>query len=216
MRARRAVLRRLQVGIDAVVHRVQFFGDRPVALRDRARRDVRVDRFLPVADARERVRRHVQRVRRRRRDLRVAPRGVERPIGERRHVVAVDDVVREARMIRLAGDELLENRAGLQQVRVTSCRSATRPPRSTTRRRSTPRCRSGWPPRPSPSRRGRRARACVDRSSRSRRTAATPRRYTRARASSSARSSSRASPRRAPAAAVRLDGCRRRTDCPTG
>ena len=48
--------------------------------RDRGlrRRDVRLDRLLPVADAREGVRRHVQRVRRRRRNRRVAPRGIER------------------------------------------------------------------------------------------------------------------------------------------
>ena len=147
------VLRRLQVRIDSVIHRVQFFGDCAVSLRDRARRDVGVDRFLPVAEPRKRVRRHVQRVRRRRRDFRVTPGGFERPIGERRKVVAVDDVVREARMIRLAGDEPFENRAGLAAGRRTSCRSVMRRRRSITRRRSTLRCRSGRPRRPSTSHR---------------------------------------------------------------
>ena len=111
--SRITVLRRLQVRIDSVIHRVQFFGDCAVSPRGRARRDVGVDRFLPVAEPRKRVRRHVQRVRRRRRDLRVTPGRFERLIGERRKVVAVDDVVREAGMIRLAGDESFENRASL-------------------------------------------------------------------------------------------------------
>ena len=87
----------------------------PRAWRPRRTR-VGVDRFLPVAEPRKGVRRHVQRVRRRRRDFRVTPRRLERAIGQRRKVVAVDDVVREAGMIRLASDQLFENRAGLELV----------------------------------------------------------------------------------------------------
>ena len=65
-------------------------------------RAVGVDRLLPVAEAREDVRRHVLRVRRRRRDPRVPPRGVEALVGDGREVVAVDQIVRHARVVGLA------------------------------------------------------------------------------------------------------------------
>ena len=113
-----AVLARLQVRVRHVVHRVQLLRRRARLARSVGRQDVRVDRLLPRADTREGVRRHVQRVRRRRRDLRVAARRAQRVIGQRRHVVAVDDVVRDARMIGLLGVELLEDRPGLQLIRV--------------------------------------------------------------------------------------------------
>ena len=43
-------------------------------------------------------------------------RGFERLIGERRHVVAVNDVVRDSRMVRLERVQLFQNRARLQLV----------------------------------------------------------------------------------------------------
>ena len=64
------------------------------------------------------MRRHVERVRRRRRDRRVPPGRLERVIGERRDVVAVDDVVREPRMLRLASEQALEDCARLQPARI--------------------------------------------------------------------------------------------------
>ena len=112
------VLRRLEIRVHLVIGRVQLFARRMVAPRRDCRRDVRVDRFLPVADARESVRWHVQGVRRGRRDFRVSPRGVERFGRQGRHVVAVNDVVREARMLRLGREELLEDCARLQAARV--------------------------------------------------------------------------------------------------
>ena len=114
----RRVLRRLQVGVRLVVERVQLFRDRVVFPCGRRRRQVGLDRILPKADARERVGRHVERVRRVRRDLRVAPRRVERARRERRHVEAVNDVVREPGMLGLALELALEDAGGFQLVRV--------------------------------------------------------------------------------------------------
>ena len=68
--------------------------------------------------ARERVRRHVQRVRCRGRDLGVAARGFDRLGRERRDVVGVNDVVHEAGMIGLGRCQPFEDRARLQQVGV--------------------------------------------------------------------------------------------------
>jgi hypothetical protein len=59
----------------------------------------------------------VQRVRRGGGNFRVTPGGFERSIGKRRHVVAVDDVVRKAGMIGLTGDESFQNRACLELIR---------------------------------------------------------------------------------------------------
>ena len=114
----RRVLRGLQVGIGLIVERVQFLGNRVVLVRGRGRRQVGVDRFLPEPDPGEGVRRHVERVRRVRRDLRVAPGRIERPRRQRRHVEAVNDVVRQTRMLRLPLELLLEDAGGLQLVRI--------------------------------------------------------------------------------------------------
>jgi hypothetical protein len=97
---------------------MQFFADDAVAAGDGAGGDVGVDRFLPVADAGEGVGRHVPRVRRVRCNLRVAPRRLERAVGQRRIVVAVNDVVRQAGVIRVGGDQRFENRASLQRFGV--------------------------------------------------------------------------------------------------
>ena len=69
-----------------------------------------------MAEPREDVRRHVERVRRRRRDAGVAPRGREPPVRDGREVVAVDEVVRDAGMLRLLGEHLLEDAGGLQRL----------------------------------------------------------------------------------------------------
>ena len=84
------------------------------------------------------MRRHVQRVRRRRRDLRVAPRRLERAVGKRGHVVAVNDVVREPGVFGLLGEQLLEHRAGLQLAGVGLV-GRIRREASEARRRSSPR-----------------------------------------------------------------------------
>ena len=115
---RRGVLRRLQVGVHLIVERVELLGRRVVLAGGRGGRDVGLDRILPCAHAREGVRGHVKRMRRGRRDLRVAAGGIERARRQRRHVEAVDDVVREPRMIGLPGEFLLEDAGRLQLVGV--------------------------------------------------------------------------------------------------
>ena len=72
-------------------------------LRDTLRDfDVGGDRLLPIADAREDVRRHVLGMGRRGRDLGIAPGGIEAFLGDRRIVVEMDQVMRHAGMLRLA------------------------------------------------------------------------------------------------------------------
>ena len=96
------VLSELQIGIDLIVHGVQLVVEILGLLRDARSLDVRCDRFLPVADAREDVRRHVLGVGGGGRDLGVAPRRIEALLGDRRIVVEVDQVMRDAGMLRLA------------------------------------------------------------------------------------------------------------------
>ena len=83
-------------------------------LRAPCRPAIGVDRFLPEADARERVRRHVQRVRDIRRQRRIAASRAQRLLGERRVIVGVNDVVRETWMFRMFFVERLENGRGLE------------------------------------------------------------------------------------------------------
>ena len=71
-------------------------------LRDTLRHDVGINRLLPIADAREDMRRHMLRMRGAGRDLGVEPRGLEPLLGDRRIVVKVDQIVRDAGMLRLA------------------------------------------------------------------------------------------------------------------
>src|SRR5713101_3358757 len=59
------------------------------------------------------MRGHVQRVRYRGSDLRVAPCGRKRPLRKRRGVVAVDDIVSHAWVVRLFRKNLLQNFTGL-------------------------------------------------------------------------------------------------------
>ena len=119
------VLAELERRVHDVVHRVQRvvrarleLGLAQLVLGRLHRRPVGVDRLLPVAEPREDVRRHVLRVRRRGRDLRVATRGVEALVGDGREVVAVDQVVGHSRMLGLLGEDLLEDGRGLELVRV--------------------------------------------------------------------------------------------------
>ncbi len=112
------VLSGLQRRVGLVVHRVQLLGDRAERLGRLGRRDVGVDRLLPRSDAREGVRRHVERVRRRRGDGGVAAGRDQGAVGERRHVVAVDDVVGEAGVLRVLLDQPFEDPGRLEQVGV--------------------------------------------------------------------------------------------------
>ena len=111
------VLRHLQVGVGLIVEGVQRFADAAGLLRLRRRLDVGGHRFLPQADTREGVRGHVERVGHGRRDVRVRARGRQRLVGQRRHVVGVDDVVRQPRVVRHLLVERLENLRGAQVLR---------------------------------------------------------------------------------------------------
>ena len=74
------------------------------------RGQVRFDVVLPQADSRENVRWHVQRVRRGGCDLCIAACRGNTRLRQLRLVVAVNQVVRDAGMIRLDGEQLFENR----------------------------------------------------------------------------------------------------------
>ena len=122
--ARLRVLAELQVGVlhevvgmrHADQHAVEL-GFRRVLARHGDRPQVRGDRLLPHADHRINVRRHVLRVRRRRRDLRVLVRHRHALARERREIVAVDEVMRDAGMLRILLVERLEDADRLQQRR---------------------------------------------------------------------------------------------------
>jgi hypothetical protein len=87
-------------------------------LRDTLRDSIRVDRLLPIADARKNMRRHVLRVCGVRGDFGVESRCVESLIGNRRIVVEVNQIVRDAGMLRLANKDGLKNRGSLELVGV--------------------------------------------------------------------------------------------------
>jgi hypothetical protein len=85
--ARILVLRELQIGVDHVVLAVQLIRRRLVGFGRAHRGLVGGNRLLPVADAGKDVRRHMLRMRRRRRDLGIAHGRVEALLGDRRIVV---------------------------------------------------------------------------------------------------------------------------------
>ena len=82
---------------------------RHVVLGRRGGGQVRIDRILPQAQPRENVRRHVQGVRRRGRDPGITPRGRKRQNRQLRRIVAVDHVVRDARMVRLLRQNAIQD-----------------------------------------------------------------------------------------------------------
>jgi hypothetical protein len=97
------VLATLEIGIDGIIAGVQLLRSFVIALCSGHGGDVAVDRILPIAGAGKSMRRHVQGVRRIGRNLGVTTRRIQRARSERRDVVGVNDVVREARVIRLLG-----------------------------------------------------------------------------------------------------------------
>ena len=107
------VARQLQVRVDHVVHGVQCLTDAVVRLRRGHGADVGVDRFPPQTDAGEDVRGHVQRVSGARRDVGVAQRGRQSLLRDRRIVIAVNEIMGSARMVRMLGELRLENRGRL-------------------------------------------------------------------------------------------------------
>jgi hypothetical protein len=80
-----------------------------VELGDARRPGVGSDRLLPIADAREDMRRHVLRMRRRRRNRGIALGRVEPLLGDRRVVVEMDQIVSDTGMARLAPEDWLQD-----------------------------------------------------------------------------------------------------------
>ena len=150
----------LQVGIDQEIHGVEL-----VAFAAHAHRsgfasggdggEVRVDVVLPEADAGEDVRRHVQRVRRGGSDLRITARGGNAELRQLRFVVAVDQVVRDSRMVGFGGEKFFENGSSLLCGWRRSRRDAVRRLAATARRRRRLRDRRDRTRTPSSSRRNR-------------------------------------------------------------
>src|SRR5262252_10930288 len=83
---RSMVLPGLQIAVEQEAHSEEF----PEEIIDVRRRAVGVDRFLPQSQPSENVRWDLQRMRRRRRDRRVAARRREPAHGYRRVVIGVD------------------------------------------------------------------------------------------------------------------------------
>src|SRR5437899_728332 len=108
----------LAVRIHQVIQRVELLEHGVCVPRGDRGSTVGPDRLLPEPEADEDVRRHVLRMGARRRDLRVAARRRQGSIPKQGIVVAVDDVVGDARMVRLLSEYFLENLAGLLLVRV--------------------------------------------------------------------------------------------------
>src|SRR6516225_5656489 len=116
-----AVLGHLQIGGD---HEIEEVGQRrrslarrivgPVILGGLPGSDVGMHRILPHAENRVDVRGHVQRVRRLRCDLVVAPRGLDAHRGQRREIIAVDQVVGDTRMVRVLFRLLIKDRCRLK------------------------------------------------------------------------------------------------------
>jgi hypothetical protein len=128
------VLRRLQVGEDQVIEGVELVVPDGAAViagrvlaRGGRRGQVGFDRFRPHAEARVDVRRHVERMRYVGRDAAVLLGGGQAAGRERRVVVGVDDVVRDARVGPVLLEERLEDRRRLELVRVREIRRRRRP-----------------------------------------------------------------------------------------
>ena len=123
--ARLVVLSSLQVGVLQVIHGVQRVergrsreGPSDPRLRRPGRGDVRVDRLLPHPQAGEDVRGHVQRVRRRGRNLGVRARRRQRHLGEFGVVERVDHVMGDPGMLGFNRQEAIEDRRRLLLPRV--------------------------------------------------------------------------------------------------
>src|ERR1051325_8163519 len=100
--------------VDQVVHRVQLVLPFLACLRGARRGRVRGDRFLPMADSREDMRRHMEGMRRSRGDFGVALGGIESLLGDGRVVVEMDQVMSDAGMPRLPLEDRLEERRALE------------------------------------------------------------------------------------------------------
>src|SRR5262245_49250007 len=95
-----------------------------VGARSIGRSSIRSDRFIPHPQTREDVRRHVQRVRYPWRDRGITLRGGQSALGKCRIIVAMDQVMNDARMIWVLFPKLFEDGGCLElfrQARVIRC-----------------------------------------------------------------------------------------------
>ena len=111
------------IGLGQIVHRVQRLADVAVGARGNACRDIRRDRAVPQAKPGEDMRRHVQRMRRGRRDLRVGTRCRQSSLRQLGTVIGKGQIVRHAGMIRLAPPDRLQDIGGtlLSRGRMVAC-----------------------------------------------------------------------------------------------
>ena len=110
------ILSALQVSVDEIIHRMQLLVEFLAVFSGLGRCRVGFDRLLPVTDACEDVRWHVQCMRSIRRNLGIAARRVDASLRNRRIIVKVDQVVNHAGMLRLAKIDLLENACALELI----------------------------------------------------------------------------------------------------
>ena len=116
---RRPILSSLEIRIEQVIFRVQLVPGCIVFPGRRFRSKVGFDRLLPKAQAGKNMRRHMQCMRRVRRDLGIAACCIEGPTGKRRIVVGMDNVMSYPGMIWLLGKNLFQNRTGLLLIRIS-------------------------------------------------------------------------------------------------
>ena len=105
----------LKIRVNHVIHGVQDAADRVLLPGFGNRSLVGIDRLHPIAHAREDMRRHVQRVRGVRRDIRIAQCRRQPFLRERREIVGVNEIVGHARMVRMLGKLRFENCSRLQR-----------------------------------------------------------------------------------------------------
>ena len=122
-----------------VVHGVQPGARLVCGFGRRGRAPVGSNRVLPCANAGENMRRHVERVRCRWRDLGVALCRLQAFLGNRRIVVAVYKIVRDAGMLGVFQRTGLRGSGRLSRPMRRSCRSAAAWRSDRSRRRSAPR-----------------------------------------------------------------------------
>ena len=96
-----------------VAHRIRRAAPCRPLHRGVPRRAIARGRLVPVPQLHERMRGHVQRVARRRRNGRIGPSRRQRFGRQRAVIVGVEDVVRRARMLRVAREHTLDDGAGL-------------------------------------------------------------------------------------------------------
>ena len=104
------ILAHLEIGIDQELVRVHLVRAAGLACRFRLlrrghRSQVRIDILLPHAKPGKDMSRHVQRMRRRRRNPGILPRSPQAVRRQRRRVAGVNDVVRQSRMLRMRREQ---------------------------------------------------------------------------------------------------------------